>query len=176
MHVHVYGNIPIKNIPRPDFSICCVCTRFARPDWTVVTVVPVPPLAVRPAVVMHGSARNQVCTSCALLSSLSLSLSPMASFFILVLIDCFSGRPDSQAGRRGQVQPAAHPQRAEWSCLTHHPRGHQDAAVPRGHLGGQRDPRPAQGRSCDCHVICRVVTLRWSLAYNSLKGSCDFDC
>ena len=109
-------------------------------------------------------------------AQLSLSLSPMASFFILLLIDCFSGRPDSQAGRRGQVQPAAHPQRAERSCLTHHPRGHQDAAVPRGHLGGQRDPRPAQGRSCDCHVICRVVTLRWSLAYNSLKGSCDFDC
>ena len=34
--------------------------RYARPDWTVVTVLPVPPLAVRPAIVMHGSARNQV--------------------------------------------------------------------------------------------------------------------
>ncbi|XP_013419697.1 DNA-directed RNA polymerase II subunit RPB1-like isoform X2 [Lingula anatina] len=33
--------------------------KFARPDWMVVTVMPVPPLAVRPAVVMHGSARNQ---------------------------------------------------------------------------------------------------------------------
>jgi len=34
--------------------------KFARPDWMVVTVLPVPPLCVRPAVVMFGSARNQV--------------------------------------------------------------------------------------------------------------------
>ncbi|CAD5117546.1 DgyrCDS6308 [Dimorphilus gyrociliatus] len=32
---------------------------YARPDWMIVTVLPVPPLAVRPAVVMYGSARNQ---------------------------------------------------------------------------------------------------------------------
>jgi hypothetical protein len=31
-----------------------------RPDWMVITVMPVPPLCVRPAVVMFGSARNQV--------------------------------------------------------------------------------------------------------------------
>ena len=30
-----------------------------RPDWMIVTVMPVPPLCVRPAVVMFGSARNQ---------------------------------------------------------------------------------------------------------------------
>jgi hypothetical protein len=35
--------------------------KFARPDWMIVTVLPVPPLPVRPAVVMHGSAKNQVC-------------------------------------------------------------------------------------------------------------------
>ena len=34
--------------------------KWARPDWMVVTVMPVPPLCVRPAVVMYGSARNQV--------------------------------------------------------------------------------------------------------------------
>jgi len=34
--------------------------KFARPDWMIVTVLPVPPLCVRPAVVMFGSARNQV--------------------------------------------------------------------------------------------------------------------
>ena len=33
--------------------------RWARPDWMLLTVLPVPPLAVRPAVVMFGSARNQ---------------------------------------------------------------------------------------------------------------------
>lgn len=31
----------------------------ARPDWMICTVLPVPPLCVRPAVVMFGSARNQ---------------------------------------------------------------------------------------------------------------------
>lgn len=34
--------------------------RYARPEWMIVTVLPVPPLSVRPAVVMQGSARNQV--------------------------------------------------------------------------------------------------------------------
>lgn len=33
--------------------------RYARPDWMILTVLPVPPLPVRPAVVMYGSARNQ---------------------------------------------------------------------------------------------------------------------
>ena len=33
--------------------------KYARPDWMVATVLPVPPLSVRPAVVMNGSARNQ---------------------------------------------------------------------------------------------------------------------
>ena len=35
--------------------------KFARPDWMICTVMPVAPLCVRPAVVMYGSARNQVC-------------------------------------------------------------------------------------------------------------------
>ena len=34
--------------------------KWCRPDWLIVTVVPVPPLPVRPAVVMNGNARNQV--------------------------------------------------------------------------------------------------------------------
>lgn len=34
--------------------------KFARPDWMLVTVLPVPPLSVRPAVVMGGTAKNQV--------------------------------------------------------------------------------------------------------------------
>lgn len=37
--------------------------RYARPEWMIVTVLPVPPLSVRPAVVMQGSARNQVSSS-----------------------------------------------------------------------------------------------------------------
>ena len=35
--------------------------RFARPEWMINTVLPVPPLCVRPSVVMGGgSARSQV--------------------------------------------------------------------------------------------------------------------
>ena len=34
--------------------------KYSRPDWMIVTVLPVPPLPMRPAVVMYGSARNQV--------------------------------------------------------------------------------------------------------------------
>lgn len=34
--------------------------KYSRPDWMIATVLPVPPLCVRPAVVMFGSARNQV--------------------------------------------------------------------------------------------------------------------
>eukprot|EP00057_Strongylocentrotus_purpuratus_P012996 XP_011667470.1 PREDICTED: DNA-directed RNA polymerase II subunit RPB1 isoform X2 [Strongylocentrotus purpuratus] len=33
--------------------------KFTRPDWMIITVLPVPPLCVRPAVVMFGSTRNQ---------------------------------------------------------------------------------------------------------------------
>ena len=38
--------------------------KWSRPDWMIYTVLPVPPLSVRPAIVMFGSARNQVCNSC----------------------------------------------------------------------------------------------------------------
>lgn len=34
--------------------------KWARPDWMIITVMPVPPPSVRPAVVMHGSAIKQV--------------------------------------------------------------------------------------------------------------------
>ena len=33
--------------------------KFARPDWMLITVLPVPPLAVRPAVSLFGSAKSQ---------------------------------------------------------------------------------------------------------------------
>ncbi|XP_041482735.1 DNA-directed RNA polymerase II subunit RPB1-like [Lytechinus variegatus] len=33
--------------------------KYTRPDWMIITVLPVPPLCVRPAVVMFGSTRNQ---------------------------------------------------------------------------------------------------------------------
>ena len=50
-----------RNISDEDCVILGMDPKFARPDWMIVTVLPVPPLPVRPAVVMHGLARNQVC-------------------------------------------------------------------------------------------------------------------
>lgn len=49
-----------KRISDEEDIILGMDPKFARPEWMIVTVLPVPPLAVRPAVVMQGSARNQV--------------------------------------------------------------------------------------------------------------------
>uniref|UniRef100_A0A915CG97 DNA-directed RNA polymerase subunit n=1 Tax=Parascaris univalens TaxID=6257 RepID=A0A915CG97_PARUN len=48
-----------KGISDADCLVIGMDPRFARPDWMVAQVLPVPPLAVRPAVVTFGSARNQ---------------------------------------------------------------------------------------------------------------------
>ena len=49
-----------KRISDEECSILGMDPKFSRPDWMLLTVFPVPPLCVRPAVVMFGSARNQV--------------------------------------------------------------------------------------------------------------------
>ena len=49
-----------KRISDDECDILGMDAKFCRPDWLIVTVLPVPPLSVRPAVVMNGSARNQV--------------------------------------------------------------------------------------------------------------------
>ena len=49
-----------KRISDEECELLGMNPKFARPDWMIITVVPVPPLPVRPAVVMNGSARNQV--------------------------------------------------------------------------------------------------------------------
>ena len=41
---------PPPDLPRPQ---------FARPDWMIITVFPVPPLAVRPSVMMDSSSRSE---------------------------------------------------------------------------------------------------------------------
>uniref|UniRef100_A0A671PGW1 DNA-directed RNA polymerase subunit n=1 Tax=Sinocyclocheilus anshuiensis TaxID=1608454 RepID=A0A671PGW1_9TELE len=48
-----------KRISDEEDMILGMDPKYARPEWMIVTVLPVPPLAVRPAVVMQGSARNQ---------------------------------------------------------------------------------------------------------------------
>ncbi|XP_033334567.2 DNA-directed RNA polymerase II subunit RPB1 [Megalopta genalis] len=49
----------LKHITDEESFILGMDPKFARPDWMVVTVLPVPPLSVRPAVIMYGSAKNQ---------------------------------------------------------------------------------------------------------------------
>lgn len=48
-----------KAVSDEDCEVLGLDPRWARPDWLICQVVPVPPLAVRPAVVTFGSARNQ---------------------------------------------------------------------------------------------------------------------
>jgi DNA-directed RNA polymerase II subunit RPB1 len=48
-----------KKINDEECYILGMDPKFARPDWMLVTCLPVPPLCVRPAVVMFGSAKNQ---------------------------------------------------------------------------------------------------------------------
>jgi len=48
-----------RHISEEECYILGMDPKFARPDWMLVTCLPVPPLCVRPAVVMFGSARNQ---------------------------------------------------------------------------------------------------------------------
>ena len=54
----------LLGIPNVVFVLIGMDPKWARPDWMIVTVMPVPPLCVRPAVVMYGSARNQVSERC----------------------------------------------------------------------------------------------------------------
>ncbi|NWZ30424.1 RPB1 polymerase, partial [Asarcornis scutulata] len=49
----------LKRVSDEECFVLGMDPKFARPEWMVCTVLPVPPLAVRPAVVMQGSARNQ---------------------------------------------------------------------------------------------------------------------
>lgn len=48
-----------KGITNEESLILGMDPKYARPDWMIVQVMPIPPLPVRPAVVMFGSARNQ---------------------------------------------------------------------------------------------------------------------
>jgi DNA-directed RNA polymerase II subunit RPB1 len=48
-----------KRISDEECFIMGLDPRHSRPDWMVITVMPVPPLAVRPSVVMFGTARSQ---------------------------------------------------------------------------------------------------------------------
>ncbi|KAG5670017.1 hypothetical protein PVAND_000304 [Polypedilum vanderplanki] len=48
-----------RHITDEECYILGMDPKFARPDWMIVSVLPVPPLPVRPAVVMFGATKNQ---------------------------------------------------------------------------------------------------------------------
>ncbi|KAK7486909.1 hypothetical protein BaRGS_00021880 [Batillaria attramentaria] len=48
-----------RQISDEDCRILGMDPKFARPEWMILTVLPVPPLPVRPSVVMFGTARSQ---------------------------------------------------------------------------------------------------------------------
>ncbi|KAK8379225.1 hypothetical protein O3P69_019223 [Scylla paramamosain] len=49
----------LRHISDEECYLLGMDPRYARPDWMILTILPVPPLPVRPSVVMYGSARNQ---------------------------------------------------------------------------------------------------------------------
>lgn len=46
----------LKKIPADDLHIMGLNAEFARPDWMILTVLPVPPAAVRPSISVDGGA------------------------------------------------------------------------------------------------------------------------
>lgn len=46
----------LKKIPEEDLHIMGLNTEEARPEWMILTVLPVPPMAVRPSVTVDGGA------------------------------------------------------------------------------------------------------------------------
>lgn len=48
-----------KNIADEDCHILGLSSKNSRPDWMIISVLPVPPLCVRPTVLTFGSVKNQ---------------------------------------------------------------------------------------------------------------------
>ncbi|KAK3699426.1 hypothetical protein QZH41_018587, partial [Actinostola sp. cb2023] len=48
-----------KRISDEECEILGMNPKFARPDWMIITVLPVPPLPVRPSIILSGTARSQ---------------------------------------------------------------------------------------------------------------------
>lgn len=52
----------LKRISDEDCKALGFDCRYTRPDWMIISVLPMPPLAVRPSVMMDSSARCVKCT------------------------------------------------------------------------------------------------------------------
>lgn len=49
----------LKNIPADDALLLGVDTRYARPEWMVLDVLPVPPVPVRPSITLDSGIRSE---------------------------------------------------------------------------------------------------------------------
>lgn len=49
----------LKNISDQDIRDMGLSEEFARPEWMVITVLPVPPPQVRPSIQMDGTSRGE---------------------------------------------------------------------------------------------------------------------
>lgn len=47
----------LKRVSDEDYEALGFDVKFARPDWFILTALPVPPPSVRPSVLMDSSAR-----------------------------------------------------------------------------------------------------------------------
>lgn len=157
-----------KRISDEEDMILGMDPKFSRPEWMIVTVLPVPPLCVRPAVVMQGSARNQVRADGPWIKTLMkvilrrllhnllvMKTSILWLMFIWIMalattiINVFCRRQgwlDSQTGRHCQDQQPAEEKRAEWGRGSRHRWRRQAAPVPRSYHDRQWTARLAQGK------------------------------
>ncbi len=65
----------LKRISDEDCLLLGLNPKFARPDWMILQVLPIPPPPVRPSVMMDTSSRSEV--------------SYMPHFFLTFLLDDF---------------------------------------------------------------------------------------
>jgi len=49
----------LKRISDEDIESMGLSKEFARPEWMIMTVLPIPPLAVRPSIQMDGSSTGE---------------------------------------------------------------------------------------------------------------------
>ncbi|CAN0280293.1 unnamed protein product, partial [Laminaria digitata] len=49
----------LKNVSEEDMKVLGLNPQYSRPDWLIITVLPVPPPHVRPSVALDAGARSE---------------------------------------------------------------------------------------------------------------------
>lgn len=52
----------LKRVSDEDCQLLGLDPKYARPDWMILQVLPIPPPPVRPSVMMDTSSRSEVCS------------------------------------------------------------------------------------------------------------------